>query len=94
MLALQEQADLHATDVMRAARWKKVEPLAKSYIGNSIHLLGARRRQPQVTALHSTRLASSDLSFRDSACGRGACLRERHFVLLDVQWRLFTPSSP
>ena len=40
MLALQDKADLHASDVMRAPRWKKVEPLAKSYIGNTIHLLG------------------------------------------------------
>ena len=40
MLGLQDKAELHATDVVRAARWKKVEPLAKSYIGNTIHLLG------------------------------------------------------
>jgi hypothetical protein len=26
--------------VMRAQRWKTVEPLVKSYFGNTIHLLG------------------------------------------------------
>lgn len=58
MLALQDKADLHATDVMRAARWKKVEPLAKSYIGNTIHLLGA---QPASRPSHSLALWNSHL---------------------------------
>ena len=41
MLALEDVEDLHAVDVMRAQRWKTVEPLVKSYFGNTIHLLGA-----------------------------------------------------
>ena len=41
MLGLEDVEDLHAVDVMRAQRWKNVEPLVKSYFGNTIHLLGA-----------------------------------------------------
>ncbi len=40
MLGLEDAEDLHAEDVMRAQRWKIVEPLVKSYFGNTIHLLG------------------------------------------------------
>ena len=40
MLGAEGVADLHAADVMRAQRWKTVEPLVKSYFGNTIHLLG------------------------------------------------------
>jgi len=40
MLGLEGVEDLHAVDVMRAQRWKTVEPLVKSYFGNTIHLLG------------------------------------------------------
>ena len=40
MLGAEEIADRHAADVMRAQRWKTVEPLVKSYFGNTIHLLG------------------------------------------------------
>ena len=39
-LALRVWRILHAVDVMRAQRWKNVEPLVKSYFGNTIHLLG------------------------------------------------------
>ena len=40
MLGLEDAQDVHAVDVMRAQRWKIVEPLTKSYFGNTIHLLG------------------------------------------------------
>lgn len=34
-------AEDKATDVTRLPRWRKAEPLAKSYLGNTLHILGA-----------------------------------------------------
>lgn len=41
MLGNTDQAADQATAVTRQPRWRKVEPLAKSYLGNTLHLLGA-----------------------------------------------------
>ena len=79
MLALQDKAELHATHVMRAARWKKVEPLAKSYIGNTIHLLGAHRHCPPFNTALVLSSNSKNMS-SDWGCARGGCLRAQHAI--------------
>ena len=40
MLSLEDLPAVTARDVQRAKRLKKVEPLLKSFLGNSLHLLG------------------------------------------------------
>ncbi len=40
MLGNTEASEDRATDVTRQPRWRKVEPLAKSYLGNTLHILG------------------------------------------------------
>eukprot|EP00891_Asterochloris_glomerata_P005532 jgi/Astpho2/5532/gw1.00079.30.1_t len=40
MLSLADRADISASDLKKSAKWKKVEPLVKSFLGNSLHLLG------------------------------------------------------
>ncbi len=40
MLGNEDAAADKATDVTRLPRWRKVEPLAKSYLGNTLHILG------------------------------------------------------
>ena len=46
MLGLADRADISASDLKKSAKWKKVEPLVKSFLGNSLHLLGERRDRP------------------------------------------------
>lgn len=41
MLGNTDPATDKATDVTRQPRWRKVEPLAKSFLGNTLHILGA-----------------------------------------------------
>lgn len=41
MLSLDEQTSVTARDVQKSKRLKKVESLLKSFLGNSLHLLGA-----------------------------------------------------
>jgi len=43
MLSLDELTTVTARDVQRSKRMKKVEGLLKSFLGNSLHLLGERR---------------------------------------------------
>ena len=38
--AKQQAAPLTAAALVRLPRWKKAEPLVKSYLGNTLHLLG------------------------------------------------------
>lgn len=38
--AKQQAAPLTAAALIRLPRWKKLEPLIKSYLGNTLHLLG------------------------------------------------------
>lgn len=40
MLSLDEQTSVTARDVQKSRRLKKVESLLKSFLGNSLHLLG------------------------------------------------------
>jgi len=51
----QEQYDY---EPMKSNRWKKVEPVAKSYIGNTLHLLG-QLTDASMTSLVLRRLAAS-----------------------------------
>ncbi|KAK9835130.1 hypothetical protein WJX81_000218 [Elliptochloris bilobata] len=39
MLSLSGEAQLRGSDVTSASRWRRVEPLARAYLGNSLHLL-------------------------------------------------------
>ena len=41
ILGNSNSAEDKATDVTRLPRWRKAEPLAKSYLGNTLHILGA-----------------------------------------------------
>ena len=45
MLSLDEQTSVTARDVQKSKRLKKVESLLKSFLGNSLHLLGTRNQQ-------------------------------------------------
>lgn len=38
--AKQQQQPLVAAGLTKLPRWKKVDPLLKSYLGNTLHLLG------------------------------------------------------
>lgn len=38
--AKQQAAPLTAAALVRLPRWKKLEPLIKSFLGNTLHLLG------------------------------------------------------
>lgn len=38
--AKQKQQPLAAASLVRLPRWKKADPLVKSYLGNTLHLLG------------------------------------------------------
>ena len=40
MLGNTEASEDKATNVTRLPRWRKVEPLAKSFLGNTLHILG------------------------------------------------------
>ncbi len=40
MLGLENKEVLALADITKVARWRKVEPLVKSFIGNTLHLLG------------------------------------------------------
>ena len=39
----QKAAPLTAAALPKLSRWRKVEPLVKSYLGNTLHLLGGWR---------------------------------------------------
>ena len=51
MLSLDEQSSVTARDVQRAKRLKKVESLLKSFLGNSLHLLGKLCHSPSQQGL-------------------------------------------
>jgi hypothetical protein len=51
LLGAEGKSALHGSEVTRLPRWKKAEPLVKSYLGNTLHLLG---ETPRSTAQHST----------------------------------------
>lgn len=42
LLDLARTGPLKPAAIVRSPRWKKVEPLMKSYLGNTLHLLGMR----------------------------------------------------
>ena len=45
--AKQQAAPLTAAALVKLPRWRKVDPLVKSYLGNTLHLLG---KEPRVAA--------------------------------------------
>ena len=51
MLSLADRADISASDLKKSAKWKKVEPLVKSFLGNSLHLLGERRDRVSTSSM-------------------------------------------
>ena len=40
MLGVEQGEEVEAVGLSKLPRWKKVEPLLKSYVGNTLHLLG------------------------------------------------------
>lgn len=60
MLGNTDAASDKGSDVTRLQRWRKVEPLVKSYLGNTLHILGASWVLRAVSAT-STRSDGTDL---------------------------------
>ena len=56
MLSLDEQTTVTARDVQKSKRLKKVESLLKSFLGNSLHLLGMCDRDPPLLCCHGRTL--------------------------------------
>ena len=54
MLSLDEQPAVTARDVQKSKRLKKMESLLKSFLGNSLHLLGMNNTRFGIVAKHSS----------------------------------------
>jgi hypothetical protein len=63
MLGNTDNAADKDTDVTRQPRWRKVEGLAKSYLGNTLHMLGAFDHSCNASLLPRHMLATISTQF-------------------------------
>ncbi|KAL4519392.1 hypothetical protein Ndes2437A_g07590 [Nannochloris sp. 'desiccata'] len=62
MLGIENEENFEALALGKLPRWKKVEPLVKSYIGNTLHLLG-QMTEPSMLAFILRRIRASTIFF-------------------------------